>query len=310
MGKSGISRRKSVKYLGLASTAMLIRPNIPWLENKTKIAKRAIPGTGERIPMVGLGTWQSFDVGTGSLERKGLRDVLVCMNNYGGTVIDSSPMYGRSEKVVGELTKEMDLQDDFFYATKVWTNGKQSGIDQMNASMRLLNRKKMDLIQIHNLVDWQVHVRTLKDWKENGEIRYWGITHYLDAAHDILADVIQREKPDFVQFNYSILNRHAEHRLFDVVQKNKTAVIINRPYQGGDLFRLVKGKSLPKWAGEFGIESWGQYFLKFILSHPLVTCTIPGTSKPRHLEDNMLSAMGPVLTIAERELLLDYLLKM
>jgi diketogulonate reductase-like aldo/keto reductase len=223
------------------------------------------------------------------------------MKEKGGTVIDSSPMYGNSEEVVGELTSGLKIADHFFYATKVWTSGKKEGISQMNESFKKMRRDKMDLMQIHNLVDWKTHLKTLRDWKENGKIRYIGITHYTESAYDNLESIMKTEKPDFVQFNYSIDSREAEKRLLPAAKDLGIAVLINRPFGGGDLFGKVKGKTLPEWAKEYEINSWGQFFLKFILSHEAVTCVIPGTSKPNHHVDNMLAGYGKLPDYSTRK---------
>jgi diketogulonate reductase-like aldo/keto reductase len=177
----------------------------------------------------------------------------------------------------------------------------------MNASFEKMQRKTMDLMQIHNLVDWQTHVKTLRKWKEEGKIRYWGLTHYVDSAHETLEKIIRQEKPDFVQFNYSIRSRHAEKSLFETCQQHRTATIINQPYESGSLFGKVKGKDLPDWASDYDIKSWGQYFLKFILSNEAVTCVIPGTSKPKHAIDNMVAGYGALPDAAGREKMVDYL---
>jgi len=269
--------------------------------NPANMIQRPIPSSGEALPIVGLGTWQTFDVGTAATEREPLAEVLKILTEKGGKVIDSSPMYGKSEAVVGELTAAMGQASDFFYATKVWTSGEQAGRRQMEESIKKMRRSKMDLMQIHNLVDWKTHVKTLKSWKEIGKIRYWGITHYLDSAHGDLEAIIRAEQPDFAQFNYSVRSRHAERSLFDTCHRHKTAVIVNQPYESGSLFGLVKGKPLPGWAADYDIKSWGQYFLKFILSHPVVTCVIPGTSTPRHMLDNAQAGYGRLPDVAGRE---------
>jgi len=274
------------------------------------MGQRVIASSGEKLPMVGLGTWQTFDVGNSQAELEQRKQVLAEMYKLGGTVIDSSPMYGSSEAVVGRVTAQLDSQDKFFYATKVWTSGRQAGIDQMNASFKKMQRSTMDLMQIHNLVDWVTHVKTLRAWKEAGKIRYWGLTHYVDSAHRTLESIIKSDQPDFVQFNYSIRSRNAEKSLFETCQKNKTAVLINQPYDSGNLFRKVKGKALPEWATAYGIESWGQYFLKFILSNTNVTCVIPGTSKVKHLIDNMGAGYGVLPDANGREKMAAYLERM
>ncbi|NNC70431.1 MAG: aldo/keto reductase [Flavobacteriaceae bacterium] len=269
--------------------------------------QRPIPSSNEKLPVVGLGTWQTFDVGNSIESRKTLTQVLSEMQKLGGRVIDSSPMYGTSEKVVGDLTGITGKADQFFYATKVWTTGKEAGIQQMDRSFRRMGRKQMDLMQIHNLVDWKTHVKTLKGWKETGKIKYWGITHYVNSSHASLEKIITQEKPDFVQFNYSIRERHAEKSLFDTIQMNQTAVLINQPYESGSLFRIVRNKQLPEWCKDYDINSWGHYFLKFILSNELVTCVIPGTSKPHHVIDNMMAGYGKLPDAKGREKMYSYL---
>ncbi len=253
--------------------------------------ERSIPSTKEKLPVVGVGTWQTFDVSTPSAKEP-LQQVLKTMHQYGGTLIDSSPMYGRSEAVVGDLTAGSELENQFFYATKVWTDGKEAGIRQMNESFRLMRRKTMDLMQIHNLVDWKTHMQTLKEWKAAGKIRYIGITHYTDSMHDELEKIISSVPVDFVQFNYSITARNAEKRLLPAAADHGVATLINRPLGEGSLFAKVRGKALPDWAKDYNIESWGQFFLKFLLSHPAVTCVIPGTSKPEHMADNAKAGLG------------------
>ncbi len=272
--------------------------------------KRPIPSSKELLPVVGLGSWIQFDVSAANAEREPLRQVLQQMQQKGGKVIDSSPMYGRSEQVIGELTTEVGLADQFFYATKVWTSGRQAGIDQMENSMRKMRRQQMDLMQIHNLVDWQTHLKTLHAWKTEGKIRYIGLTHYTDSAHAQLEQIIKSESIDFVQFNYSIRDRNAERSLLHTAQDRGVAVLINEPFEGGSLFKAVKGQSLPEWATDYDIRSWGQFFLKYILSHPAVTCVIPGTSDPKHLLDNMQAGYGKLPDSKGREQMLRWVEKM
>ncbi|PWL38730.1 aldo/keto reductase [Flagellimonas aquimarina] len=305
--KTMYNRREALKISLLAGIGLSFQSFANHLKTNDKILTRTIPSTGEVLPAIGLGTWQTFDVGNSSAQRKVLSQVLNEMYRFGGTVIDSSPMYGSSEKVVGDLTSELGFKNELFYATKVWTSGKQVGIRQMEASMRKMQRTKMDLIQIHNLTDWKTHVKTLKDWKEQRKIRYWGITHYVDSSHSSLEEIIKSERPDFVQFNYSIRSRHAENSLFETARKYNTATIINQPYESGSLFRLVRGKELPQWAKEYNINSWGQYFLKFILSNENVTCVIPGTSKPHHMMDNMGAGLGQIPDGGIRKKMLSHL---
>ena len=285
-----LSRRRALKQLAAGCIAIGM-PKVLFSQND-QIMKRAIPSTGEKIGVVGLGTWQTFDVGNSSSEREPLKAVLKALVDGGGNVIDSSPMYGSSEKVVGDLSTELGLKKELFYATKVWTSGKQSGIDQMNASMRKMKANPMDLMQIHNLQDWKTHIKTLYDWKERGLIRYIGITHYVDSAHDDLERIIESENIDFVQVNYSINDRNAEKSLLPRAKDKGVAVLTNRPYSGGSLFRKLRGQDLPEWASEFDCKSWGQFFLKYLLSNEAVTCVIPGTSKEKHMIDNMGAGLG------------------
>jgi diketogulonate reductase-like aldo/keto reductase len=261
---------------------------------------RTIPSTGEELPIIGLGTWKTFDASPAAYPA--LKEVLATMHSAGGKLIDSSPMYGRAEKVVGDLTAEMPQVDDFFYATKVWTTGAAAGKEQIETSYRLMKRKVMDLVQIHNLVDWTTHLSYLRKLKEEGRLRYIGITHYQDSSHQALADVIRREPVDFVQFNYSITSRHAEKLLFPLCADRGVATIINRPFGEGALFRKVAGKPLPPWAAEWGINSWAALFLKYIMAHPAVTCVIPATGNPGHAADNFASANGrlPDAVIAQQ----------
>ncbi|WP_207763850.1 aldo/keto reductase [Flagellimonas pacifica] len=301
------SRRELLKLSLLGGIGLSFHPYLDIVKENKKILSRAIPSSGESLPIVGLGTWQTFDAGNSEQQRKILSQVLLEMHRLGGTVIDSSPMYGSSEKVVGDLTNRLQFKDDLFYATKVWTSGKEAGIRQMEASMSKMRRNTMDLIQIHNLVDWKTHVKTLREWKDEQKIRYWGITHYVDSSHSTLERIIKVERPDFVQFNYSIRSRHAENSLFAAAKKYKTATIINQPYESGSLFRLVRGKQLPQWAKEQSINSWGQYFLKFILSNEDVTCVIPGTSKPHHMIDNMGAGLGKMPGTHMRNKMLTHL---
>lgn len=302
-----ISRRNMMKLLAVSGAGLLTNGFTLEKFIKENMQLRKIPSTGESLPVVGLGTWQTFDVGSSSDERNTLKEVLKLMKEKGGTVIDSSPMYGKSEKVVGDLTSELNMQEHFFFATKVWTSGKDSGINQMNDSFKKIKREKMDLMQIHNLVDWKTHLKTLRDLKESGKIRYIGITHYTESAYDDLEKIMKNEKLDFVQFNYSIDVRAAEKRLLPAAKDTGTAVLINRPFGGGNLFSKVRGKALPEWVKEYEINSWGQFFLKFILSHEAVTCVIPGTSNPKHLVDNLLSGYGKFPDAALRNKMTDVL---
>src|SRR5215212_4887273 len=254
--------------------------------------KRSIPSSGEQIPVIGLGTYQAFDVGSDAAVREQLGQVLRELVAKGGSVIDSSPMYGRAESVVGELTAELNLRPSLFLATKVWTSGREAGIRQMEESFRLLRTQTMDLMQIHNLVDWRVHTATLKDWKQKRRLRYMGITHYHSGAYDELERLIKTRDYDFVQLNYSIAEREAERSILPLAQQTGVAVIANRPFAQSSLFSRVRGKTLPPWAAEFDCTTWAQFFLKYIVSHPALTCAIPATNKPEHLKDNMMAGVG------------------
>ncbi len=307
METSEYTRREAFKLTALMALGLLACPSLMSFKSKESILQRTIPSSSEMLPVVGLGTWQTFDVGNSSEKRATLAKVLTEMQKLGGSVIDSSPMYGSSERVVGDLATKTGLAEKFFYATKVWTSGRDAGIHQMDRSFDFMQRTKMDLMQIHNLVDWKTHVKTLKDWKEKGKIKYWGITHYVDSSHASLERIIKQEQPDFVQFNYSIRSRYAEKSLFETVRENQTAVLINQPYESGSLFRMTRGKQLPEWTKDYDINSWGQYFLKFILSNKLVTCVIPGTSKPHHVIDNMMAGYGKLPDEKGREKMYTYL---
>jgi len=262
---------------------------------------RKIPKSGEAIPAIGLGTSRTFDVGPAPGERQAQREVLKLFAAQGGRLVDTSPMYGESETVVGDLAAELGLTTKLFLATKVWTSGREDGIRQMEESFRLLKTQRMDLMQIHNLLDWKIHLKTLRDWKAQGKIRYLGITHYTESAYDDLARVMASEDIDFVQLNYNIVARAAEQRLLPLAQERKIAVLVNRPFQKAGLFDKVRSKELPAWAKDIDCTSWAQFFLKFILGHPAVTCAIPATRKPKHLLDNMQAGLGRMPDAATRE---------
>jgi diketogulonate reductase-like aldo/keto reductase len=262
---------------------------------------RAIPSSKEILPVIGLGTWQTFDVGSDPAERVPLRQVLQRFGALGGRVVDSSPMYGRAEAVVGDLAAERGLRDSLFLATKVWTSGREAGIAQMETSLRRLRTRVLDLMQTHNLVDWRTHLKTLRDWKHGGRIRYLGVTHYTASAYGELETILRSEPLDFVQLNYSMVEREAERRLLPLAAERGVAVLINRPFAEGALFRRVRGHALPSWAAEIGCKSWAQLFLKWVVAHPAVTCVIPATSRPEHLEDNMQAGVGPLPDAAMRE---------
>ena len=261
--------------------------------------QRKIPSTGELLSAIGMGTWQTFDINSEE-NKENLKQLLMQMHNSGASLIDTSPMYGNAEKITGEVTQSTGKAEEFFYAIKVWTSGRKEGIIQMENSIKKMQCKIPDLIQIHNLLDWKTHLETLQQWKSEGKVRYIGITHYTDSMHDELAEVIRKNKVDFVQFNYSIFSRNAEKRLLPVAREFGVATIINRPFAEGALSKLIQSP-LPVWAAEFGIKSWATLILKFILSHPDVTCVIPATSNHNHLYYNLLAGTGRLPDLQERE---------
>jgi diketogulonate reductase-like aldo/keto reductase len=297
---AAITRRTVLRLMAAAAGGAMGRSGAHAQSAGTSpvMLQRAIPSTKETIPAIGLGTWQTFDV---SGTRDPQREVLRRFAEVGGRVVDSSPMYGRAESVVGELATELTLGGKLFVATKVWTSGRDAGIAQMEESMRRLHVKNLDLMQVHNLVDWRTHLATLRGWKQAGRVRYVGMTHYTASAHDELERVLRAEPVDFVQINYSVGEREAERRLLPFARDRGIAVLINRPFAEGALFRAVRGKPIPTWATELGCDSWGQLFLKWILANPAVTCVIPATSKPEHLEDNMKAGLGPLPDAAARD---------
>jgi len=266
---------------------------------------RPIPSTGETLPAIGMGTWQTFDV-AGRRARTECQHVLQAFLDAGGRVIDSSPMYGQSEAVVGDLMPRVSAADPPFIATKVWTSGREDGVAQMEASMAKLVRP-VDLMQVHNLVDWREHLPTLRRWKEEGRIRYVGITHYQRSAFEALERIMRDETVDFVQLPYSLGMRDAEARLLPSAASTGTAVLVMRPFEGGELFRRVRGRPLPGWAADLDCTSWAQIFLKFLLGHPAVTCPIPATSSVEHLRDDVRAGVGPLPDAAlRRRMIADF----
>jgi aryl-alcohol dehydrogenase-like predicted oxidoreductase len=255
---------------------------------------RKVPRTGEAIPVIGLGTWSTFDVGPDEAERAPRREVLRGFLAAGGRVIDSSPMYGRSEEVTGALLADLGDVPRPFLATKVWTRGRAAGEAQARESMRRMRASRLDLLQVHNLLDWQAHLPALRDLKAAGTIRYLGITHYARSAFDEMEQLLRREALDFVQLPYSAATRDAEARLLPAAAETGTAVLVMRPFEEGELFRKVKGRAVPAWAKELACTSWSQVFLKLILAHPAVTAVLPATANPRHLADNVAAGTGPM----------------
>jgi diketogulonate reductase-like aldo/keto reductase len=267
---------------------------------------KPIPSTGEALPLIGVGTWQTFDVGNDAAARAPLREVLRLMKQAGRGVVDSSAMYGSSEAVAGDLMAELGLRDQLFVATKVWTRGRDAGVKQMETSFRRLRVERMDLMQVHNLVDVATHTQTLKQWKQKKRVRYIGITHYTSSAYAEVERLLNTGQYDFLQINYSLAERDSEKRLLPLAKEKNVAVIANRPFAEGALFRQAKGKALPPWAAELGIASWAQYFLKWIVSHPAVTCAIPGTGKPEHMKDNLGAGRGALPDEKTRKRMAEY----
>jgi diketogulonate reductase-like aldo/keto reductase len=256
-----------------------------------RIMTRPIPSTGEALPTIGAGTWQTFDIGANASDRAPLREILRLLN---GNVVDTSPMYGSAESVAGDLIAEAGTRDRLFVATKVWTSGREAGVQQMETSFKRLRVDRMDLMQVHNLVDVATHTQTLLDWKQKGRVRYVGITHYTSSAYVEVERVLKTKQYDFLQINYSLGERESERRLLPLARALGVAVIANRPFAEGALFRRVTGKALPPWAPELGVASWAQFFLKWIVSHPAITCAIPATANPAHMRDNLGAGRGPL----------------
>jgi diketogulonate reductase-like aldo/keto reductase len=288
-------RRRALVLAFLASFMEKVHPR--------DLVEKRIPSSGEALPIIGVGTWQTFDVGAGAAERAPLREVLKLLH---GNVIDSSPMYGAAESVVGDLVAELGLRDKLFLATKVWTSGREEGLRQMQTSFRRLRAERIALMQVHNLVDVAAHTRTLLEMKAQGKVKYVGITHYTSSAYAEVERRLKTRQYDFLQINYSLGEREAEQRLLPLAAELKVAVIANRPFVEGALFRRTKGKPLPAWAAELGIASWAQYFLKWIVGHPAVTCAIPGTARPEHMADNLAAGRGALPDDAQRRRMAEY----
>jgi diketogulonate reductase-like aldo/keto reductase len=300
-----VTRREAAKIIGTATAGLMLQTDAARGQAKgesSAMLTRAIPSSGEKLPVIGLGTWRAFDVDLSANVRRQLEEVLSLFVKLWGRVIDSSPMYGRAEEVIGDLTSALGIREKFatanpsggglFLATKVWTQGKQSGIQSMERSMSLLRTNRIDLMQVHNLVDVNTQLATLREWKQEGRIRYTGITHYESGALSEIEKLLRSQKFDFLQINYSLMEPDAEERVLALAQERGVAVIANRPFGSGDLFGKVRSKPLPDWAAEFDCRSWAQFFLKWIVANPAITCAIPATDKPRHLEDNMHGGIG------------------
>jgi diketogulonate reductase-like aldo/keto reductase len=279
--------RRDVIYAALASG---MAPQAIYAA-QDKMLIRPIPSSGEALPVVGVGTWQVFDVGGDAEELEVRRKIIELLIDKGGSVVDSSPMYARAEKVVGDVIGAAGNRDRLFLATKVWTNGKGNGESQMRRSIELMRAGTIDLMQVHNLRDVDAHMGTIRDWQQDGLIRYSGVTDYRASALDEIEAAMRMYKPEFVQINYSVAERDADRRLLPLARDLGIAILVNRPFVTGNLFRAVRGRELPDWATPFA-ESWGQLFLKFIISHPAVNAVIPATSKIEHMADNLGAGFG------------------
>ena len=303
-----ISRRQFIRLAATLGTGLIL-PGEAFATSPP--IYKTILKTGEKLPVIGMGTSRTFDAANDPELLLRLEGVTRTFFDMGGGMIDSSPMYGSSQEVIGQVLSKMKSskvngEKNLFAATKVWIEGRQQGLEQMEESRLQWGIKNFDLMQIHNLVDWRIHLETLKQMKADGKIRYMGITTSHGRYHDQLKDILKKHDFDFVQLSYNIANRDVESPLLSIAQDKGIAVIANRPYQRGDLFRKVKGKPLPPWVQEFDCSSWGQYFLKYVVSHPAVTCAIPATTRVKHMKDNMLAGRGRLPTAKQRVNMLKY----
>ncbi|MDH4607903.1 aldo/keto reductase [Pseudomonas sp. BN102] len=306
--RTGITRAEFLR-LGASAALLAMSPFSPGADmGQQPLRRRAIPASGEQLPVIGVGTYRGFDISSGDgVAWADCRKVLEALFAAGGSVIDSSPMYGQAEEVVGGLLNELQAHERAFVATKVWTQGCQRGVAQMQHSMRLLQRQRIDLMQVHNLVDWKEHLTTLRLWKEEGRIRYLGVTHYTSSGYDELEKVLRSEKLDFLQIDYALDDRDAEERILPLARERGVAVLVNRPFGGGNLLRHLLQQPVPDWADDYDCSSWPQLLLKFCLSHPAVTCVIPGTGNPRHMLDNLQAGRGKEADQAMRDRLIRLL---
>ena len=289
-----ISRRRAAKLIGATAAGAFLPIGASRLfaagESSRRIL-RAIPSTSEKLPVIGLGSALTFDV-RGSRQLQSIGEVLALFVKHGGKLVDTSPAYGSAESVIGDLAYKEHLTSSLFFATKVWARSKEEGISQMGHSLERFRTKAIDLVQVHNLADLDHQMASLREWKAQGKIRYTGITYSEDRGHGEVERVMRAQKPDFVQINYSLMDRSAAQRILPLAQEMGMAVIINRPFGGGGIFQVISAKPLPAWTAEFDCHSWSQFLLKWIVSHPAVTCVIPATNDPKHLEDNMGAGVG------------------
>lgn len=302
-----LSRRLFLQYLaGLSSS--LVLGNQALASSLSERHLRVIPSSGEKVPAIGLGSWLTFGIDLD--DDTALKQRELIMREFlkrGGGILDSSPMYGTAEEVIGHCLKQIGHRKGLFAATKVWVQGLRQGIIEMERSRVLWNIPRFDLMQVHNLLDWETHLPVLQEMKHKGQLRYLGVTTSHGRRHDELMEIMRTQKIDFVQFTYNMLDREAEQRLLPMAQEKGIAVIINRPFQRGGLFDHVRNHALPAWAAEIGCTSWAQLFLKFVISHPAVTCTIPATTRLDHLQENMAVAYGPLPDSRFRQQMVSYL---
>jgi diketogulonate reductase-like aldo/keto reductase len=302
----GISRRAVLQGIGgMAAAAALGGGGAS--AGELPVNLKPIPVSGEKVPTIGMGTWLTFNVAPFTDAREQRVEVVRAFLDRGGRMVDSSPMYGLAEAAVGHCREKLNGAPQMFTATKVWIPTKIAGVAQMNLSARLWGVDRFDLMQVHNMLDWEAHLETLQEWKRQGRIRYIGITTSHGRRHDEMLEVIEKQAAfDFVQFSYSVHDRVAEEKLLPAAAAHGKAVIVNRPFRTGRLFEIAEGKVLPPWSAEIGCSTWAQFFLKFVVSHPAVTCAIPATSKVEHMQDNMAALRGSLPDAAMRKRMADY----
>jgi len=301
------SRRRGMQAMAALCAGAGLKPVITLASDSASQRTRLIPSSGQAIPVMGLGTYRTLDVAPTPENLEPLRAVVRLFIERGGAMIDSSPMYGRAEDVVGRLLSDLGLTDEVFFATKVWTNGERAGLRQMNESFELMRTPAIDLMQVHNLSDTATQIRNIRKLQDEGRVRYAGVTHYTSGAFDELEAWMEKEQLDYIQFPYSIANRTAERRLIPAARERGVATIAHRNFQQGRLFRRVKGKALPAWTADFDCDTWGNFFLKYLMADPGITNLIPATSDPGHLQDNMNAGLGGLPDAATRRTMVDYI---
>ena len=303
--ESDLKKRQLIKA-ALCSLCFLQFPHAFAVSGQAAITK-IIPSSGQSIPVIGMGTWQTFNVGNNKSLREKRCEVLKTFFKYGGGMIDSSPMYGSSEAVIGHCLEHLGFPAENFSATKVWSSSVNEGIEQFNNSLQLWQIDRFDLLQVHNLVAWEEYLPFLEQLKAEGKIKYIGMTTSHGRRHTDLEKILQNETIDFVQLTYNVIDREAESRLLPLAKERGVAVIVNRPFRGGQLFNRVKNAQLPNFAKDIGCNNWAQFFLKFIVSHPAVTCAIPATSSVDHMAENMGARLGPLPDNNIRLKMIDYM---